>query len=157
MLIFYRCKGLVKAKEKRKKSAKRKNPHNTTPPPPVWTVYPGQDEFMESCCRCQILILPSVCLSKNIDLSDQVTFLQSFIQLWWVCAHCTLGFLFKQNLTWCYDVLSIQLNNQAVHYLSYCSLSASQCEHSALSSLKKTFSSADLPITGCFYTILSKL
>ena len=47
------------------KVCQENNPYTITPPPPAWTVNTSQVESMDSYCLCQILTLPSVCLSRN--------------------------------------------------------------------------------------------
>ncbi len=70
-------------------------PLTITPPPPAWTVETRQDGSMLSCSLCQILTLTSECRSRNRDSSDQATFFQSSIVLfWWACVNCMLRFLF---------------------------------------------------------------
>lgn len=100
--------------------------------PPSWTADSRQVGFVDF---CQILSLPSVCLSRNRDSSDQTTFL-STIQL----------SSFGECYTFCDD--SVQTG-----YLNSCILSVSlnKSGHSQLNSQQLTF-------TGCFFlcgTILS--
>lgn len=53
-----------------------------------------QGGSMNPCCWCQILTLPSVCISRNWDSSDQAIFSQSSAdQFWWACDHCSLSIL----------------------------------------------------------------
>lgn len=57
---------------------------------PAWTVDTKQVWCMDSCCWCQILILPSVNLSRN---QNHQFFQSSTVQFWWVCAHYSRRFL----------------------------------------------------------------
>lgn len=66
--------------------------HTIKPQPATWISDTKQDEFILSCCLCQILALLSGCRNRNRDSSDQVMFFQSsIVRVLWPLANCRLG------------------------------------------------------------------
>jgi len=75
-------------------------PHTITPLSPACTAVTRHDGFMFSFCLHQILTLPSECLNRNRDSSDQATFFQSStFQFWWAFANFSLFFLFVVEMS----------------------------------------------------------
>lgn len=78
-----------------------------SPPPAAWAVRTSQDGSMLSYCvysLLKILTPPSVFCNRNQGSSDQTTFFQYAVELWWVYVDFSLHFLFLANSSgaWCY-------------------------------------------------------
>lgn len=118
------------------------------------------------CCLCQFLNLPSECCGRNGNYPDQETF--STVQFWWACANCGLNCLSladKSGLVWSsaavshlFEGLMCALRWSSTYfgcnrrYLTYCCLSISSkyAGNSPLTSINKTFSPRELPLTEYF-------
>lgn len=125
--------------------------------------------LMDQLCAKKIFHKPShrlyqpelhQCVSRNQDPSDHAMFLQ----LWWVSVHCSLRFLFlrltelKSIMVFCCFCNDCCAVNSEMLFLFTTIVQICRLVSSLLISfIKNAFPSTDLLLTGCFFSLLSKL